>query len=171
MVFDVRREENGSRAGWDTTETAGLSQEGLAVCFAPSPAWPGSWWLSCCPVCVLWCGCPVEWVHVMLLYVKPITSACWLPAWGNRWECTGHRNPCLGCCTPRGGQLAGPSPVLPRCACHTGTAVPCHGRLFLKHITVQCIAFLTPSHIRACSDKKQKQQPPQKNNLFTQVSM
>lgn len=33
LAFDMRREENGFHAGWDTfSETTGLSQEGLAVC-------------------------------------------------------------------------------------------------------------------------------------------
>lgn len=118
-VFDMRREENGSHAGWDTfSETTGLSQEGLAVCRAFSPAGPGLGWLSRCPMCVVWCGCPVESIHVVLLYVKPITSACWLPAWGNRWEWTRHL------LHTTGGHPAGPSSVPPLSRClqkHTQT--------------------------------------------------
>lgn len=64
LVFDLRRDEDGSHAGWDTfTETTGLSREGLVVCCPFSPAWRGAWWLSCClsHVCgVVWAPCRMD---------------------------------------------------------------------------------------------------------------
>lgn len=60
LGFEMRREENGSHTGSEAfTETAGLSQEGLAACcpfFPVGLRYGGS---SAVP-CVVWCQCPIE---------------------------------------------------------------------------------------------------------------
>lgn len=58
LVFDMRREENGSHAGFKTfPETSGLSQEGLS---AEPSLWgrPGSSGSPAVP-CVVWCRCSI----------------------------------------------------------------------------------------------------------------